>query len=170
MRDQSLGERDDYTSLTWLAGWTAMYGLNRPADAVGMFERYGRGARSPQTVSKGYYWGWGAALAAATGCGPTAISRRPGSMPTVLRTAGAGTAWPHDPRPCRRQSRGAASATCSTAFNQSSIVRAAQYLAAPASGRTRASSSGAIAATADSDENLLMASELARSINRPDLA
>ena len=54
--EKSYGERDDYTSLTWLAGTTALHRLNRPIDAVGMFERYGRAARSPQTRAKGFYW------------------------------------------------------------------------------------------------------------------
>jgi soluble lytic murein transglycosylase len=58
------GERDDYTSLAWIAGTTALNRLGRPADAVGMFERYARAARSPQTRSKGYYWAARAAYAA----------------------------------------------------------------------------------------------------------
>ena len=50
------GERDDYTSLAWLAGTTALQQLGRPADAARMFDRYGRAARSPQTRAKGFYW------------------------------------------------------------------------------------------------------------------
>jgi soluble lytic murein transglycosylase len=59
-----LGIRDDYTSLTWLAGTAALDGLNRPAEAVGMFQRYSRGGRSLQVASKGHYWAGRAALAA----------------------------------------------------------------------------------------------------------
>src|SRR3546814_17959467 len=40
IRDQSLGERDVYTSLVWLAGTTAYYELKRPKDAKAMFQRY----------------------------------------------------------------------------------------------------------------------------------
>lgn len=61
---EELGVRDDYTSLTWLAGTTALWRQNRPADAIGMFERYGRAARTPQTRSKGFYWAGRAAEAA----------------------------------------------------------------------------------------------------------
>ncbi|MEM8697076.1 MAG: lytic transglycosylase domain-containing protein [Pseudomonadota bacterium] len=61
---ESLGVRDDYTSLTWLAGTTALWHRDRPADAIGMFERYGRAARTPQTRSKGFYWAGRAAEAA----------------------------------------------------------------------------------------------------------
>ena len=53
---ESLGVRDDYTSLTWLAGTTALWEMRQPAKAIGMFARYGGGARTPQTRSKGFYW------------------------------------------------------------------------------------------------------------------
>ena len=62
--DQSLGVRDDYTSLTWLAGTTALWQLRQPKDAVGMFARYGGAARTPQTRSKGFYWAGRAAAQA----------------------------------------------------------------------------------------------------------
>jgi soluble lytic murein transglycosylase len=52
----SLGVRDEYTSLTWLAGRTALDQLGRPREAAEMFARYGRAARSPQTITKGFYW------------------------------------------------------------------------------------------------------------------
>jgi soluble lytic murein transglycosylase len=61
---KSLGIRDDYTSLTWLAGTAALDGLNRPGEAVGMFHRYATGGRSLQVASKGMYWAGRAALAA----------------------------------------------------------------------------------------------------------
>lgn len=58
------GERDDYTSLAWLAGQTALKQLGRPADAMPMFDRYGRGSQAPQTRAKGFYWAGRAAEAA----------------------------------------------------------------------------------------------------------
>ena len=61
---QSLGVRDDYTSLTWLAGKAALDALGRPTEAVGMFQRYSRGGKSLQVLSKGLYWAGRAALAA----------------------------------------------------------------------------------------------------------
>ncbi len=61
---QPLGVRDDYTSLTWLAGSTALDRLGRPADAILLFDRYSRGGRSLQVQSKGLYWPGRAALAA----------------------------------------------------------------------------------------------------------
>ncbi|AHE53097.1 lytic transglycosylase domain-containing protein [Sphingomonas sanxanigenens] len=71
VRDRPLGERDDYTSLAWLAGQTALEKLGRPGDAIAMFERYALAARSPQTQSKGYYWAGRAAQAAGRGSDAT---------------------------------------------------------------------------------------------------
>lgn len=53
---KSYGERDEYTSLAWLAGTAALHHLRRPADAATMFERYANAAKSPQTQTKGMYW------------------------------------------------------------------------------------------------------------------
>ena len=50
---RSMGERDDYTSLVWLAGTTALQRLGRPADAAAMFVRYAQGGRSLQVLTKG---------------------------------------------------------------------------------------------------------------------
>ncbi|NUS99820.1 MAG: lytic transglycosylase domain-containing protein [Sphingomonas sp.] len=62
--DQSIGIRDKYTSLMWLGGTAAWSGLNRPGDAMYMFDRYSRGGRSLQVLSKGLYWAGKAALSA----------------------------------------------------------------------------------------------------------
>jgi soluble lytic murein transglycosylase len=51
-----LSTRDVYTSLAWLGGEIAYYKLNRPREAVQMFQAYNDGARSPQTKAKGLYW------------------------------------------------------------------------------------------------------------------
>jgi soluble lytic murein transglycosylase len=56
MADQDLSTRDQYTSLTWLAGQLALDRLGRPKDAAAMFQRYASAAKSPQTRSKGLYW------------------------------------------------------------------------------------------------------------------
>lgn len=55
MAEQDLTTRDHFTSLTWLAGNTAMRQLGRPRDAVEMFRLYSTGAKTPQTKSKGLY-------------------------------------------------------------------------------------------------------------------
>jgi soluble lytic murein transglycosylase len=62
--DQHIGIRDKYTTLMWLGGTAAWSGLNRPNDAVAMFDRYSRGGKSLQVQSKGLYWAGRAALSA----------------------------------------------------------------------------------------------------------
>jgi soluble lytic murein transglycosylase len=64
LTDQPYGVRDKYTSLAWLAGRTALDRLNNPQGAVAMFARYARGGKSLQVVSKGEYWAGRASFAA----------------------------------------------------------------------------------------------------------
>jgi soluble lytic murein transglycosylase len=64
MIDQDIATRDRYTSLTWLAGMTAMERLGRPGDAVAMFERYASAAKTAQTRSKGLHFAGKAAAKA----------------------------------------------------------------------------------------------------------
>ncbi|QIK79810.1 lytic transglycosylase domain-containing protein [Sphingomonas piscis] len=61
---QPLGIRDKYTSLTWLAGTTALDRNAKPLDAIALFDRYARGGKSLQVLTKGSYWAGRAALAA----------------------------------------------------------------------------------------------------------
>jgi soluble lytic murein transglycosylase len=65
--DEDLTTRDHFTSLTWLAGTTALKKLGRPRDAMEMFRLYSTGAKSPQTRSKGLYWAGKAAQSAGDG-------------------------------------------------------------------------------------------------------
>ena len=64
---QSYGLRDDYTSLVWLAGQSALSGIGRPGDAVQQFINYSKGGKSLQVTSKGLYWAGRAALYAGRG-------------------------------------------------------------------------------------------------------
>ena len=59
---QPYGVRDDYTSLAWLAGQSALSGINRPGEAVQQFVNYSKGGKSLQVTSKGLYWAGRAAL------------------------------------------------------------------------------------------------------------
>ncbi len=58
------GVRDNYTSLAWLGGTAAWSGLGRAADAAAMYDRYSRGGRSIQVLTKGLYWAGRASIAA----------------------------------------------------------------------------------------------------------
>ena len=62
MTAQSYAIRDDYTSLVWLSGQSALSGINRPALAVQQFVNYSKGGKSLQVTSKGLYWAGRAAL------------------------------------------------------------------------------------------------------------
>ena len=62
--DQPLAVRDDYTSLAWLAGTTALDRMNHPSNAIAMFDRYAQGGRSLQVLTKGNYWAGRASIAA----------------------------------------------------------------------------------------------------------
>ncbi|RVT41739.1 lytic transglycosylase domain-containing protein [Sphingobium algorifonticola] len=169
VRDKSLGERDDYTSLAWLAGTTAYYNLARPRDAQVMFERYANAARSPQTMSKGYYWAGRAALAgndavAAGGFftqaaaypdqfyGQLALERlgRPVPAPPPAVTA--------SPTPEQR-----------AAFAGRSVVRAAKALGQMGYWEDQSKFLRAIAASANDAPTHALSTELAQAIGRPDL-
>lgn len=164
------GERDDYTSLAWLAGQTALKQLGRPADAMPMFERYGRGSQSPQTRAKGFYWAGRAAEAAgmaqqASGFyaqaagyrdyyyGQLALERTgqpyvaPAAVPAV-QVAPAARA----------------------AFDARQTVQAARFLGQIGSWKDQTAFVRQIAADATSETDHLLAAELSRQISRPDLA
>ena len=52
----SFALRDRYTDLMWLGGTKALWDLNDGAKAMPLFYRYGLGAKTPLTRSKGFYW------------------------------------------------------------------------------------------------------------------
>ncbi len=164
------GERDDYTSLVWLAGQTALKQIGRPADAMTMFDRYGRGSQSPQTRAKGFYWAGRAAEAAGRSADATAFFttaagyrdqfygqlslehlRRPLVAPPPLgqRTID----------PATRQ-----------AFYSREVVRAAQFLGTIGQYQDQTAFVKVISGTAETDADHYLSDELARTIDRPDLA
>ena len=81
---QSYGVRDDYTSLTWLAGTVALRVLRQPANAVAAFDRYSRGGRSLQVVTKGAYWAGRAASQAGRFAEATAYFNRAAAYPELF--------------------------------------------------------------------------------------
>ncbi len=164
------GERDDYTSLAWLAGQTALKRLGRPADAMAMFDRYGRGSLSPQTRAKGFYWAGRAAEAAGRTADANAFFnraagyrdqfygqlalehlRRPLVAPPPL--------VPRQVDPAARQ-----------AFYARETVRAAQFLGTIGQYQDQSAFVKQIAADVSSDDDHFLADELSRTIDRPDLA
>lgn len=166
---QTLGVRDDYTSLVWLAGTAALNHLRRPADAETMFERYGNAARSPQTISKGYYWAGRAALAA---------GRSDAASNYFARASAFGDQYYGQlslerlgrpiPRPAAAHAVRIDPAE-RTAFNNRSVVRAARQLGADGQYLEQSKMLYAIARTALTDHDQALVSELSRSLGRPDL-
>ena len=82
--DSELGIRDKYTSLMWLGGTAAWSGLNRPNDAMIMFDRYSRGGRSLQVLSKGLYWAGKAAISARRSTESTMYFQRAAAYPELF--------------------------------------------------------------------------------------
>ena len=163
------GERDDYTSLAWLAGQSAMK-IGRPADASVMFDRYGRGVKSPQTRAKGFYW---AARAAAQ------AGRMAEATPLFERTAGYREQYygqlalerlgrPLQP-PAAPVGVPVPPATRS-AWDARDLVRAARFLGQIGARQDQTAFIRRIAEGIETDTDQLLAVELSRSLARPDLA
>ncbi|MFS0770963.1 lytic transglycosylase domain-containing protein [Sphingomonas sp. 1P08PE] len=166
------GERDDYTSLAWLAGQTAMKQLNRPADAMVMFDRYARAIQSPQTRAKGYYWAGRAAEAAGKPAeAATYYGQASGYRDSYYgQLAAERTGRPLVAPPAVPAVAMAVTAATRAAFNAREVVQAARFLANVGDWRDQTAFVRQIAADATSDSDHLLAAELSRQIGRPDLA
>jgi soluble lytic murein transglycosylase len=166
---QSTGERDDYTSLAWLAGTTALHQLGRPADAANMFVRYARAGRSSQVLTKGYYWAGRSAVAAGQPAqamnyfeqasrypelfyGQLALERVGRPVPAPLNVAA------YAPTPSDR-----------AAFARRDLVEAVRLLGQMGSWEDQSAFVRALAEQAESEPDRVLTAELARQIGRADL-
>lgn len=169
IRDRPLSERDDYTNLTWLAGTAALNRLGRPADAIALFDKYSQAARSPQTQVKGIYWAGRAAEAAGRRSEADGYYRRAAGyfdqFYGQLAAERIGTALTI-PAVSRTME---ISANDRNAFYGREIVRAVTYLGQTGDWANQSLFVRTIAASAESDKDHVLASELAVRINRPDL-
>jgi soluble lytic murein transglycosylase len=163
------GERDDYTSLVWLAGQVAMKQLGRPGDAMVMYERYGRGSQSPQTRAKGFYWAGRAAEAAGKTTEASGYYSRAGAYRdqfygqlALERTGRPLVAPPAIGSPV-------IAPAVRQAFANREVVRAVRFLGQIGSWQDQSTFVRQIAADATSSTDHLLAAELSRAINRPDL-
>lgn len=167
--DLSLGVRDDYTSLTWLAGTVALYNLGRPSDAIGMFDRYGRGSKTPQTQSKGLYWAGRAAEAAGNQALARSYYARAGGFPDLFYGQLAVERMGQPLRGPRDLSGKTATPGARDAFYRLEIVRAAQLLGSIGNRGDQSVFLRQIAEAATTDDDHLLAAELSRTLGRPDL-
>ncbi len=164
-----LGIRDDYTSLVWLAGTVAMQKLRRPADAVMMFDRYSRGSRTPTTQSKGLYWAGRAAEAAGQSDAAQDYYRRATAFSDLyygqLAAERLGLVFKAPPPADLTRATPAGR----SAFYNREVVRAAQMLGTLGRWQDQSLFVRQIAADATTGEDHALATELSRTMGRPDL-
>lgn len=162
--------RDDYTSLMWLGGTSALWDLGDGARAAPLFYRYGAAAKTPQTRSKGFYWaGLAASRAGMTQeaeryfnlaaqypdrfYGQLALDKLGRPVPPLQRVAVA--------TPTQEQRR---------EFANSPLVAATRQVAQGAPWSTGIQFYRELAQSADTPEEHALVAELAREIGRRDLA
>ncbi|WP_419809618.1 lytic transglycosylase domain-containing protein [Sphingomonas sp.] len=165
---KSYGERDDYTSLAWLAAQAALK-VGRPADAMTLFDRYAHGTPTPSTRSKGLYW----AARSAERAGLSADAARLWAATAAYRDAYYGQlANEHLGRPLVAPPPVAAQrvdAMTKLAFGNREIVRAVRFLGKLGLHEDQTVFVRQIALLAKSDTDHLLAANLARELQRPDL-
>ena len=163
------GERDDYTSLAWLAAQAATR-LGRHADAMTLFDRYSKGSPTPSVRSKGLYW----AARAADRAGLSADAGRLWVAAAGYRDQFYGQlANEHLARSLLAPPPAApmmVDPMTKLAFRTRETVRAAQFLGNLGQYDDQTAFIRQIALDAKSDTDHLLAADLARELQRPDLA
>lgn len=169
VRATDLETRDVYTSLVWLGAQAALKSLNRPADAITLFDRYARAAKTPQTQTKGWYWAGRAAIRAgdnarATGFF-TAAAQHGDQFYGQLAAERVGRPSGIIPQPIPIQ----ITAAQRTSFDASELVQAARLLGSRGRWKDQTLFLRTIAQNVETDADHVLAADLARSIGRPDL-
>ena len=168
--DQSLGVRDDYTSLAWLAGTVALDRLNQPSNALAMFSRYGRAGRSLQVQSKGSYWAGRAALAAGQALTANSYFQSAAAHPEMfygqLALERLGRTVPAPPQAMPQLVAAAQRA----GFNSRGLVQATRLLGQQNRPTEQALFIRALAESFTNDSDRTLAIELGDQLRRPDLA
>jgi soluble lytic murein transglycosylase len=166
---KSLGIRDDYTSLTWLAGTAALDALNRPADAIGMFQRYASGGRSLQVETKGMYWAGRAALSAGRAAEAGAFFQSAARYPELFygqlaleRVGRSVTAPPSAAPPVNDTQR--------VVFSGNPLVRATRLLGSQGYRTEQTLFVRALAESLQNDSERTLALEFGQQIGRQDLS
>jgi soluble lytic murein transglycosylase len=163
-----LGIRDDYTSLTWLAGSAALDALGRPAEAIGMFQRYSHGGRSLQVMSKGLYWAGRAALSAGKPTDAGLYFQNAAVYPELfygqlaLERLGRSVSPPPQVAP-------AVTATDRALFSTNRLVRATRLLMQQGSRDEQALFVRALAESLKTDSERVLALEFGQQLGRQDM-
>ena len=168
--DQPIGVRDNYTSLAWLAGSVALDRMNKPANAIAMFDRYGRAGRSLQVHTKGAYWAGRSALAAGQFQTANNYFQQAAACPELfygqlaLERLGRSVQAPPQALPMY-----VTTAAQRTAFNAKPLVQAVRLLGQQGRSTEQALFVQALAESLDSDSERNLAVALGQQISRPDL-
>ncbi|GAA4719394.1 lytic transglycosylase domain-containing protein [Sphingomonas lutea] len=168
---QPLGVRDEYTSLAWLAGTTALDRIGQASNAIAMFDRYARGGRSLQVLTKGQYWAGRAALAAGRYAEANGYFQRAAAYPELfygqlalerlgrsVTTPGASVAS-YAATPAQR-----------SAFANNSLVQAVRILGQQGRSTEQSLFVRALAESLTNDADRGLAVDLSQQIRRNDLA
>ena len=167
--DRSMGERDDYTSLVWLAGTTALQRLSRPRDAEVMFQRYAEGGRSLQVLTKGRYWAGRAALAAGRPAEANAHFEAAARFPELFY-AQLSLDRLGRPVPAPAAAIAQASEPERLAFQRRSLVEATRYLGQTGARTDQSIFIRTLSEAVDNERERELAIDFSRQIARPDLA
>ena len=165
---RSLGERDDFTSLVWLGGTTALQ-AGRHADAERMFALYAQGGRSLQVLTKGRFWAGRAAAAAGRAAEANAHFEAASRYPELFY---AQLALERLGRPVTPPAPAGATPTAAErqGFQNRSLVAAARYLGQTGAWTDQSIFVRTLSEAVATDSERQLAVELSRQIGRPDLA
>ena len=167
---QPIGTRDNYTSLVWLAGMSALDRTGRPASAVAMFDAYARAGRSLQVQTKGNYWAGRAALAAGQFQQANAYFAAAAQYPELFYGQ---LALERLGRSVTPPPQATASMTATqlqrAAFNSRRLVQAVRILGQQGQSNDQALFVRALAQSLDNDADRGLAVELGQQIGRQDL-
>jgi soluble lytic murein transglycosylase len=168
---QPIGTRDNYTSLVWLAGMTALDRIGRPSSAMAMFDAYARAGRSLQVQTKGDYWAGRAALAAGqfqqANAYFTAAAQYPEIFYGQLALERLGRSVTPPPQSLASMTTPPAQRT---AFYNRRLVQAVRILGQQGQSNDQALFVRALAESLDNDTDRGLAVELGQQIGRQDLA
>ncbi|MFC3713690.1 transglycosylase SLT domain-containing protein [Sphingoaurantiacus capsulatus] len=162
------GERDDYTSIEFLAGWIALKNLNRAAVATDHFQNYRNGALSPLTQARGDYWAGRSAEAAGNAPASRRFLESAATHPDYFfgqlatERLGRNIALP-------MIKRAAVTPAARQRFAQSELVRAAKLLGERGDRMRQTLFLTKLATDAQTLEEQTLVAELAPALRRPDI-
>ena len=168
--DQPIPVREDYASLSWLAGTVALQRMREPATALPMFDRYARSGHSLQVQTKGDYWAGRAAVYSGQPATANIYFQRAAAYPDLfygqLSLERLGRSVPPPPL---AMPQSAMTSVRSEAFNRRRLVEALRYVQQHGQSGEQTLFVQALARSLDNDTDRNLALGLARQLGRQDL-